>query len=121
MDTEHFKSSLLEKKRQLEQDIRRHDDEAREGTNTDVEDPIDHVVSAGVKAGSFQENSIRRETLMQIDNALRRIEEGSYGICIDCGRPIEQARLEAVPWARYCIADQERHENTQEPDNGTLV
>ena len=48
--------------------------------------------------------------LKDIGDALRRLDEGTYGICEECGKPIEVARLEAVPWARYCIVDQARIE-----------
>jgi RNA polymerase-binding protein DksA len=42
-------------------------------------------------------------TLRKIDDALRRIEEGTYGICQGSGKPIPKARLKAKPWARYCV------------------
>jgi RNA polymerase-binding protein DksA len=45
----------------------------------------------------------RQSVLEEIDDALARIEEGSYGICLGTGRPIGRARLRARPWARYCI------------------
>jgi RNA polymerase-binding transcription factor DksA len=48
--------------------------------------------------------------LKDIDDALRRLDAGTYGICEECGKPIDEARLEAVPWARYCIVDQARIE-----------
>jgi DnaK suppressor protein len=48
--------------------------------------------------------------LKDIDDALRRLDDGNYGICEECGKPIDEARLEAVPWARYCVADQARIE-----------
>jgi RNA polymerase-binding protein DksA len=47
-----------------------------------------------------------RETLAEIDAALQRIEDGTYGICEGCGKPIGAERLSAIPWARYCIDDQ---------------
>src|SRR5437868_10623609 len=50
--------------------------------------------------------------LTDIDDALRRLDQGTYGICEECGRPIDEARLEAVPWARYCVVDQARLEKT---------
>ena len=43
--------------------------------------------------------------LDEIDAALVRIEDGSYGLCTACGRPISEARLEAVPYATLCIDD----------------
>ena len=44
------------------------------------------------------------ETLEQVRDALRRLQNGSYGKCTLCGRQIEHARLEAVPWTPYCLA-----------------
>jgi DnaK suppressor protein len=44
-----------------------------------------------------------RETLADIDNALVKIEAGTYGMCEQCGRPIGDDRLEAMPMARLCI------------------
>jgi DnaK suppressor protein len=45
-----------------------------------------------------------RGTLQDIDAALGKIEQGTYGLCESCGRPIAEARLEAMPAARLCIA-----------------
>jgi RNA polymerase-binding transcription factor DksA len=50
--------------------------------------------------------------LKDIDDALRRLDQRTYGICEECGKPIDEARLEAVPWARYCVVDQARVERT---------
>ncbi len=44
-----------------------------------------------------------RALLQEVDDALLRIEEGTYGICLGTGRPIRRARLTARPWAMYCI------------------
>ena len=41
--------------------------------------------------------------LQAIEGALRRMEQGTYGICRDCGEPIAPARLNAIPWTRVCI------------------
>jgi len=48
--------------------------------------------------------------LEDIDDALRKLDEGTNGICEECGKPIDEARMEAVPWARYCVVDQARLE-----------
>ncbi|MDQ3992298.1 MAG: TraR/DksA family transcriptional regulator [Actinomycetota bacterium] len=48
--------------------------------------------------------------LAEIDAALRRIDNGTYGTCQMCGRPIDPDRLEARPWATLCIDDQRRQE-----------
>jgi RNA polymerase-binding protein DksA len=44
-----------------------------------------------------------RRLLQEIDQALDRIQQGTYGICEGTDKPISRARLEAMPWARYCI------------------
>jgi DnaK suppressor protein len=49
-----------------------------------------------------------RDTLVEIEAALVRIDDGTYGICERCGKPIGADRLSALPWARLCIDDQRR-------------
>ncbi|HUF47105.1 MAG TPA: TraR/DksA family transcriptional regulator [Vicinamibacterales bacterium] len=46
--------------------------------------------------------------LQAIEEALLRLEKGSYGICRDCGEPIAEARLRAIPWTRVCITCKEK-------------
>ena len=53
--------------------------------------------------------------LTDIDHALARIEDGTYGTCEACGKPIGDARLEAVPTARFCVEDQARAERDLRP------
>ena len=48
------------------------------------------------------------DTLRQIDAALQRIEDGTYGVCELCGKPIGVERLRAIPWTTRCIDDQRR-------------
>lgn len=55
----------------------------------------------------FALSEVEREKLRQIEEALQRMEEGSYGLCFEDGRPIPLARLREVPWARYCAGHQE--------------
>lgn len=50
------------------------------------------------------ENNVR-DLLQKIEKALSRMDEGTYGICERCGKPIEKARLKALPYANLCIAD----------------
>ena len=46
--------------------------------------------------------------LQAIEEALARIDKGTYGICRDCGEPIAEARLNAIPWTRVCIVCKEK-------------
>jgi RNA polymerase-binding transcription factor DksA len=57
------------------------------------------------------------EELREVDDALRRLADGTYGMCEACGRPIEEARLQAKPAARFCVEDQARLERELHPIN----
>ena len=56
-----------------------------------------------------KKNSLDVALLREIEDALERLRERSYGTCMDCGRPVARKRLEAVPWTSYCVTCQERH------------
>ena len=53
-------------------------------------------------------NTIDMKLLREVTDALHRIDHDHYGICLECDEPISVKRLEAVPWARYCVMCQER-------------
>jgi DnaK suppressor protein len=59
---------------------------------------------------SLEENS--EQVLAEIDAALQRIDDGTYGTCTKCGRQIAEERLEARPWAALCIDDARQAERT---------
>ena len=52
-------------------------------------------------------NTIDMKLLREINDALHRINAGLYGTCLECEEPISPKRLNAVPWARFCVACQE--------------
>lgn len=49
--------------------------------------------------------------LTAIEEALQRIDKGTYGVCRDCGNPIAEARLQAIPWTRVCITCKEKQQS----------
>jgi DnaK suppressor protein len=53
-------------------------------------------------------NTIDMKLLREISDALVRIDQGTYGVCLECEEPISAKRLEALPWARYCVSCQEQ-------------
>lgn len=110
MDTAQAKEKLLAREQELLSDMRRLGEDAREAQMGGVEDPIDSVESSENKALNFRVDTIASESLRQVQAALQRIEDGTYGKCIDCGRQISDSRLEAVPWTPYCLEDGEKHE-----------
>jgi RNA polymerase-binding transcription factor len=69
----------------------------------------DHIADSATETfmreldGGLEENA--EHLLEEIEGALRRLDEGTYGTCDACGRPIPEERLEAVPWAKLCIDD----------------
>jgi DnaK suppressor protein len=52
-------------------------------------------------------NTIDMKLLREISDALHRIQQGNYAVCMECEEPISVKRLDAVPWARYCVSCQE--------------
>jgi RNA polymerase-binding protein DksA len=59
-------------------------------------------------ASTLEDNSTH--VLVAIDAALARIEEGTFGLCERCGKPMDPERLEALPWATLCIEDKRKQE-----------
>ena len=75
-----------------------------------TEDIVDRANNAYNREFMFALSGTERQILREIERALERLEDGSFGQCANCSEKIPQARLQAVPWARYCIDCQERAE-----------
>jgi RNA polymerase-binding protein DksA len=69
------------------------------------------------EAVSLRLNGIEYSQLQQIQEALDRLQIGDFGICLSCDEPIPAKRLQALPWARYCVPCQERVAADAEPDD----
>jgi len=85
------------------QDLRAGQESADDGT----EDIVDRANNHYNRELMFSLSDTERNTLLQIENALRRMDDGTYGRCANCGRDIALPRLEALPWARFCVDCQE--------------
>jgi DnaK suppressor protein len=79
----------------------------QESTDDGTEDIVDRANNAYNRELMFSLSDAERNTLLQIENALRRMDEGGYGRCANCGQNIAVPRLEALPWARFCVDCQE--------------
>lgn len=91
---------------------RRGDHREGEGELLGAREP-DHVDAAQAEGTAIPLDSLNESEqtwVGEIDAALERIERGEYGMCESCGEPIEERRLEAVPWARRCFADETEFE-----------
>jgi DnaK suppressor protein len=113
VNVEHFKEKLLNKRRELLETIQRSEQEALTASGSEVGDPADRSVEDAAASQAVHSESTDSETLAQVQDALRRIEQGSYGKCILCDKQIEPARLEAIPWTPYCLADQQKLERVK--------
>jgi DnaK suppressor protein len=102
-------TAVLEKKRRdLLSDLARLEGEARDSGDGEVRDTIDDATAQQGSAEALEEVTLESQTLEQVEDALKRVADGTYGKCIICGRPIAPARLEAIPWTPYCLEDQEK-------------
>lgn len=85
------------------QDVRAGQELSDDGT----EDIVDRANNAYNRELMFSLSDGERQMLLQIEAALERMNAATYGRCTNCGNNIHPLRLEAVPWARFCIDCQE--------------
>jgi len=83
-------------------------------------DALDEVQHAAERELAIRNLDRESHLLRNVRGALRRMSEGSYGICMHCEEDISPKRLEAVPWAAYCIRCQELADRTQDESAETL-
>jgi len=103
-----FKALLLEKRNELLGNVTSMESEALRRDRSDLSNMPIHMADVGTDNYEI-ENIIglmdsERKILAEIDEALGRIEDGTYGICQGAGEQIPKQRLEAIPWARYCVS-----------------
>jgi RNA polymerase-binding protein DksA len=119
IDTDHFRVQLLKERERVQSAIMHlradHpgslDDEIEE-INATSDNHLGETASATLHREidyTLGENS--GQVLAEIDAALRRIDEGTYGTCQACGREIPAERLEVHPWASLCIEDARKAES----------
>ena len=107
----HFESILLAQLREHSDHVRDGQAAALELSDDGVMDPADLSLMDHNKELALQLGDRESQMVADIDQALLRIKEGSYGTCARCGKLIDERRLEAVPTARYdaaCQAELER-------------
>jgi DnaK suppressor protein len=105
-----IKKRLLEMRADLSRSVSRKD----EIDTNDNGDSVDQAQLSIEKELLFELSDNERVTLDQIEAALRKIEKGTYGLCESCQKPIAKARIDALPFARYCITCQNNSESAPE-------
>lgn len=103
MTKQEIKKTLLAKQKELNSlQVKREDIAIQK--NAEVLDEIQQNAERTLALESLTRNW---ETASLISEALRRIEDGTYGTCAECDEPVSEKRLAAIPWAKYCIRCQE--------------
>ena len=97
----HFRKLLIEQLRQETEQVRTDQAAALEYHDDGVKDSVDLSVQDLNKEIALRLGERSSKVVADIDQALLRMKEGSYGICARCSQPIDERRLEAVPTARY--------------------
>ncbi len=116
VDIQEMKKRLLEKRAEIQRNIASLS-EAYPKPNVDEnavgQDAQDFEEAAVDFLEMQQEQSVmvnEQALLTEVNDALKRIEQGTYGLCLVCGKPIPDKRLEAMPWAALCVKDEEELE-----------
>jgi DnaK suppressor protein len=111
-EVEDLRARLLEEKEHLETQLATIVEESFAATQSDISGDVgldDESADAGTATFEREkdlsiENNVR-DLLRKIDGALKRMDEGTYGMCVRGGHPVEKARLKALPYAELCIKD----------------
>jgi DnaK suppressor protein len=105
-----LRERLLQQRQEIldmyNQDVRA----GQESADDPTEDIVDRANNAYNRELMFSLSDGERVLLLQIEDALRRMDEKTYGRCVNCAQRISIQRLQAIPWARYCIDCQELSE-----------
>lgn len=102
-----FRDRLLEERNALLGVVGRNEDHGREADIEATQDPADKASNSYTKELLFSQSTNDRLILTQIEEAIERMDDDEYGVCINCSKEIAPKRLEALPWARYCIECQD--------------
>ena len=115
-ELEKYKEILEAKQAELSMGLRNRDEIAIEKTP----DALDEVQRAGERELAIRNLDREATMLRNVRAALRRIADGSYGVCEHCDEEIKPKRLQAVPWTMYCIRCQEAadRQDFESPDSG---
>jgi DnaK suppressor protein len=110
---DYYKKKLAVRRDELLRTIARTQQEGREADEDPTVDLADKAANSYTKEFLFGQTHNERSLLQLVDDALARIRDDAFGDCVSCHQELQQKRLEAVPWTRYCITCQEKKENGQ--------
>jgi len=119
-----FRTILLEKRQEILRNVHEIEGETLRKSRLDASGDLSSmpIHMADLGTDNFQQEfslglmDSERKLIGEIDDALHRIETGTYGVCEGTGKPITKARLDAQPWARYSVEYARMIENGQVPE-----
>ncbi len=100
---EYFRKILLKERERIIGDVKQMDESSKEMGTDGIQDIGDEAATIYNKQILLTLNENERMRLRELDEALDRIESGTYGICEECGEPVGLKRLEVRPVAKYCV------------------
>jgi len=98
-----FKKILLKQREEIVSGVKQMVESSKEMGQDGIQDIGDEAANIYNKQVLLSLNENERLRLLEVDEALDRIENGTYGICEECGGPISLKRLEVRPVAKYCV------------------
>lgn len=118
-----IKDMLLKMREDLVRGIARRSKSTAVNAVSDIGDILDSVSEERTRELDMILTDREKQKLKQIDDALDRIEENTYGLCEECGVKIPRARLKVVPFAKYCVEckeviEREERYTREEPGEG---
>jgi DnaK suppressor protein len=105
-----FREKLLTRKQEILEAYNKNKTYGKEADEEGAQDIADKATNSYTKEFLFSLSNSEREMLQDVDEALVRLDNRSYGVCVVCEDEMDKKRLEAVPWAKRCIECQEKQE-----------
>lgn len=107
---ESHRQALLTKQKEMLDSFTRDRAAGNSQPDDGIQDLADKAASAYSKELNFSLSDVERENLFQIEEALSRINAGTFGVCTNCSTQISEKRIQAIPWTAFCIDCQELQE-----------
>ena len=103
VDTQHYRQRLVQLEHQIGGRLQRQLTRGREQVGDASRDAADESVADEAASEDFIEGELDATMLQQVEDALKRIDDGTFGQCTVDGAPIDAKRLDAMPWTPYCL------------------
>ena len=116
---ESLRHKLLEARAQFSREATRKAEDGREaGSDVAAADILDRAVTTYTRELNFSQSENETQLVQMVNGALGRMDDGTYGQCLSCGREIGIKRLQAIPWTHLCIDCQTKAEEVDQDRRG---